>query len=446
MQRILTLLTLLFRFLGAILLPVHYSKNGQIDRKEYSFWFPYLLFSSFILGWWMLAFHPPTSSPSSLSMGVPQSLALKTSALFEELSPLQRDALQRALAGHFPLMLDFINQWDQDAQLLANQGVEGIQRLPADTYLQAHILGHLLCNSSKESLRQLNCKMNLEWMQDDGGHLVRIEDSFRRFLPQTYVAASFLLAIADPSEIIALPKGLRQLPQLYSTDVLARVPNNIDRTNSEKLYLNRPDLAFVAPYSHPPALEVLRNQNIQLYSIKYVNSIAEVQEALLKVGHASNHILEAQLLAIFIEACMLSIDNRLHALQTRVTSLPIPLRLLYLSYHQHFMLPTSKCLTGQLLARALKHCPYLSCPIPESQEAWRIPFEHEKIVQAKPDCLIISTLCADINSGMHLALQQTKAFQSQRIFYLDEAIQESPTQYIALAYFDIFQALAAAHL
>ncbi len=391
----------------------------------------------------MLAFHPPTSFHSSLSLELPQSLALKTSALLEELSPLQRDTLQRALAGDFPLMLDFINQWDQDAQLLTNQGVEGIQRLPSETYLQAHILGHLLLNSSKDSLQQLNCKMNLEWMQDDHGRIIRIEDSFRRFLPQTYIAASFLLAIATPSEVIALPKGLRQLHQIYPIDVLKKVPHDIDRTNSEKLYLNRPDLAFVAPYSHPPALEVLRNQNIQLYSLKYVNSVAEVQEALLKVGHASNHILEAQLLAIFMEACMLSIDNRLHALQAKLFSSAIPRRLLYLSYHQHFMLPTTKCLTGQLMARALKHCPHLSCPIPENRAEWSIPFEQEKIVQFKPDCLIISTHFSDIHSSLPLALQQTEAFQLQRIFYLDEAIQESPTQYITLAYFDIFQALAA---
>lgn len=378
-------------------------------------------------------------------MGASQSLSLKTSSLFEELSPFQRNALQHALAGQFPLMLDFINQWDQDAQLMTNQGVEGIQRLPTETYLQVHILGHLLLNSSQESLRQINCKMNLEWMQDDSGQLVHIQDSFQRFLPQTYIAASFLLAIAHPYEIMALPKGLRQLKQLYSLDILAKVPNDIDRTNSEKLYFDRPDVAFVAPYSHPPALEVLRNQNIPLYSIRYVNTVAEVQEALLKVGHASNHILEAQLLAIFMEACMLSIDNRLNALQAKVSSSSVPQRLLYLSYHQHFMLPTTKCLTGQLMARALKHCPYFSCPIPENQEEWRIPFEQEKIVHARPDCLIIATPFADVNSSMHHALQQTNAFQSQRIFYLDEAIQESPTQYIVLAYFDIFQALAAAH-
>lgn len=327
---------------------------------------------------------------------------------------------------------------------LANQGISGIQRLSTESYFQAHVLGHLLQNSSEEFLRQLNCKINLEWMYDDNEHLLHIEDTFHRFLPQTYIAASFLLAIAHPSEIIALPKGLRQLKQLYSPHMLTRIPADIDRIYSERLYFNKPDLTFVAPYSHPPALEVLRNQNIHLYSIHHVNTIEEIRQALLKVGHASNHILEAQLLAIFLDACFLSIDNRLQALQAKADLSKASRRLLYLSHRKHYTLPTTKCLTGQLMVRALKNCSYLCGSIPENQEEWRIPFAQEQIFQSAPDVIIISTH-TDPRINIDPTLQQTKAFQSRQVFYVDETIQESPTQYIALAYFDLFQAIMAAY-
>ena len=408
----------------------------------------YLVLGGFIVGWWVLAFPPVSPSMSSPSADSFQSLALKTASLLKELSPLQRDALQDALAGHFPSMLDFIDQWDQDAQILTHMNVKDIRRLPEEAYFQAHVLGHLLQNSSPESLRQLNCKMNLEWIKDDSGHLLHIEDTFQRFLPQTYVAASFLLAIAKPHEIIALPKGMRYLPQIYKPQALAQIPDNIDRINSEKLYSHRPDLAFVAPYSHPPVLEVLRNQKIQLYTLKQINTLADIQEALLKVGHVSNHILEAQLLAIFMEACLLSIDNRLQALHQTTEFSQTPHRLLYLYFHQHYLLPTTKSLTGQLITRALHHCPHLSCSLPQSQEEWRIPFEQEKILQAQPDILIISTPYHAHSQPImhnHYALHQSEAFKAQRIFFVDETLQESPTQYIVLAYFDLFQALAAVH-
>ena len=56
-----------------------------------------------------------------------------------------------------------------------------------------------------------------------------LEDAYSRFLPQTYAAASFLLAIAQPHEIIALPKGMRHLSQIYQPEKLALIPENIDR-------------------------------------------------------------------------------------------------------------------------------------------------------------------------------------------------------------------------
>ena len=72
----------------------------------------YLVLGAFIVGWWTVAFRPTEiSAPSPLSFNS-QTLALKTSQLLEELSPLQRDALQSALSGHFPLMVEMIEQWD----------------------------------------------------------------------------------------------------------------------------------------------------------------------------------------------------------------------------------------------------------------------------------------------------------------------------------------------
>ena len=406
--------------------------------------FLYLSVAAFIMGWWMLAFQKDDTPLLIIPANQSQSLAIKTANLLEELSPLQRDTLQKALTGNFPLMRKLIDDWDQEAQLLARKGIGNIQRLPPESYLQTHILAQLLRDSSPDSLRRLNCKINLDSIQDDSGRLVRIEDTFKRFLPQTFAAASFLMAIAPPDEITALPKGMRYLPQIYSTEKLASIPANIDRTHSERLFLAQPHLAFVAPYSHPPALEVLKNQKIQLYTLKYFDTLTEIEEALLKIGHASNHILEAQLLALFMEASFLAIDNRLQALQTITDHSSSGKRLLYLYYHQHYMIPTTKSLTGQLMARALSHCPQFSCPIPESRCDWRIPFEQEKILQAEPECLIISTpfyANTQVLTHNQQAMQQTEALKSGKIFYLDEAIQESPTQYIVLAYYDIFQAL-----
>ena len=73
-------------------------------------------------------------------------------------------------------MLKFIDQWDEDAQILTKKGMKGIERLPTEDYVQAHILGSLLHDSTPEDLRKINCKMNLEWIKDDNGRLLKIEE------------------------------------------------------------------------------------------------------------------------------------------------------------------------------------------------------------------------------------------------------------------------------
>ncbi|CUI16236.1 putative secreted protein [Candidatus Protochlamydia naegleriophila] len=410
----------------------------------------YLALASFVMGWWILAFriHQPSSIQAPLSEQA--ALTLQTSDLLPFLSPLQRDSLHQALAGDRRLMLELMSQWQKDSEVLMTKGVSGIQALTDDAFLQAHLLSRLIDESSDAQLSALNRHVRLKEIQDDAGRLIKLEDTFTRFLPQSYVAASFLLAIASPNEIIAIPKGLRDLPQLYAPDLLDRIPHQVEYYRGEKLYLARPHLAFIAHYSHPPTLEMLRNQGIRLCTIKNIDTLSDIQETLLKIGHASNHPLEANLLALFINASFMAIDNRLRALEQLTPHSTSSLtQVLYLYYHHQYMLPTTKSLSGQLVERAFSHCKSLKCPIKQSSTEWRVPFDQEKIINYNPDCLILSvpSSATGFKEWMETdkVFQRLKALRSNRLFIVDETVQESPTQYIILAYFDLLQALAGAY-
>jgi len=413
----------------------------------------YVLLPLFIAGWWTAAFYQDPSlsklaSPSSTARLTKDGLALSTNTLLDALSPFQRETIHKALAGNFDLMATLIEQWEFDAQYLTCQGVPRIQQLPAEEVVKARLLSSLLASSTGETVRLLNKKMSLKEIQDDSGHLLKPANSYHRFLPQTYVAASFLLAIASPEEIIALPKGVRHLPSLYSPALIEAINHNIESLSGEKLFLAKPDIAFVAPYSHPPALEALRSYGIDLCTLKGSNNLENIQESLLKVGHITHHILEAQLLSIFIDACFTAIDNRLEALHASANQQQNLKNFLYLSYRHHFMLPSAHSSSGQLITRMLEHYPNLSCLIARDTNQWNIPFEQEKILSYNPDCLLVSMPhCTHhpLAPGHQQALHQISAFQNNRIFFIDETIQDSPTQYIALAYFDLYDALVKAH-
>jgi iron complex transport system substrate-binding protein len=410
----------------------------------------YCTLGSLILSWWFLAFKEKNDPLPSLKItqSTDCSLTLSLDSLFARLSSFNRQELQKALSGDQKLMIEWIIHWNADADQLTKQGVVGIQKLPIETYLKAHVLAGLLQQLTSEQRFQLNCQLRNAMIEDDHHHSIKVTNKFNRFLAQTHVSASFLLALADSKEIIAIPRGLRFSPQLYSPSILENIPENSEHYSGEKLFLSPPDLAFVAPYSHPSMIEMLRNQGMTtLCMLRNIQTVKDIQETLLKTGHLTNHILEANLLQIFMEACFISLDNRLRALHQLIHPPGGIKNFLFLYYHQYYRIPTTRCLSGQLLERILSLHPSLNCPISFNQQEWRIPFDQEKIIQSKPDCLII---CTPYEQAFKKRLATEPAFANLPTFphvcYVDEVIQESPTQYIALAYFDLIHALATTYL
>jgi iron complex transport system substrate-binding protein len=404
----------------------------------------YLAMICFVLGWWTLALQAPSSLAKAPFLSKNTDLSLNTSMLIAELGPIQRHLLHEALAGNARLMIDFISQWDKEARALIGKGVEGIQILTENNYLRVHAIAQLIHASTADHLNLLNRQFRLKTVFDDAGNPLTVEDSskFNRFLPQTYLTASFLLAIAPPREIIALPAGLRNLPQLYSPSLLNQIPDSSDRFDSERTYAKKPHLAFTAHYSHPSTLARFRRQGIPIFTINHIDTLADIPQALLKVGHAANHPLEASLLAGFFEAAFFAIDNRLKAAHQLCCKGLEQKKLLYLSHSSHYTVPTTRSLTGQLLQRALLHFPTYVCPIQNSSTEWNVSFEQEDILQSQAECVILSTQPGlnelQFNSPIFQALP---AFKNGSLFCLDENVQTSPTQYAVLAYYDLHLAL-----
>jgi ABC-type Fe3+-hydroxamate transport system substrate-binding protein len=400
-------------------------------------YFLYVATASFILGWWALAFQ---HQAPSIHVSAP--IACDLASLMPQLSPILRSELHQALAGDHAKMLQLIIQWDHDASILENQKIADIQRLPLEQYSYACHLGQLLQTTSALQRQHLNYQLRLDTICDDSHQRLILKDEHRRFLPQTFVSASILLALSDPTAIVALPRQIRNLSQLYSPLLLKQVKPNLEEYSLEQLFLNRPDLSFVSPYSHPATLSALKSLGLHLYVIKNINTLAEIQTTILKLGHACNKPLEAALQAIFLQACLVNVDNRLHALSTHRQH---PKKVLYLYGGHSYALPTSKCLVGQLLKRAFVHLPTLQYSSIEAAHAWQVPCELETIAHESPDYLIVAIPHLDANLKQKIHSDLSSFLHSRPIFYIDEVIQSAADQYIALAYFDLFEALAAMH-
>lgn len=394
----------------------------------------YLSCLSFIVGWWLFAFsaHPFAEVQEKPSLLSPE---------HSFFSPIKRDSLQQALAGNTDLMVTFIQQWNEEADALNAKGIAGIQRLSPSQYTQFTLLAYLLHHSPTEPLTPFHTSS----IEDDCGRRMTIQsDPSSRFLPQTFVAASILLALVNPDRIIAIPQGLRQLSHLYPPLLLDQIKQDVEHLNSETIFREKPDLAFISHYSNPATISRFEKQQIPLCTFSQIDTIADIQQVIIKIGHLAQRPLQAQLLSLFIEAALMAIDNRLHALQDLTPSSPF--RCLTVHHQHHDMIPTTRSLTGQLLERAKSHHANLICLVKQDIHGWRVPFSREEIALFNPDCLIISLPYPMQQLELSSAFKQSNAIKHKRLFYVDETVQESPTQYIVLAYFDLFKAIEAYYL
>lgn len=404
----------------------------------------YFFICFLVFGWWSLAFRqsPSDNQQIEFTQKTPHQIPPQYNVL-TSLSPIKRETLQAALSGDISIMAKLIIDWDLDAQILEAKGLPQVKRLPRNDFIRSQILGRQLKNGSPEELLFLSNQLRPSFMTDDKGTTIHLDRSFTRFLPQTYASASFLLALVQPEQIMAIPKGFRELSQLYPRQITNRIPLDIGLYNAEKWHETKPQIAFVAHYSHPSTLQALKQQGIKLFTLKKIESVQEIMDSIVRVGHVINNPLKAELLKIFIEASMLSIDNRLLALNLNFTENSDSPRFLFLNYYSQYSAPTAKSLTGQLLKR-IGMQNVLAKSTLENKFEWMIPLNQEQIVNLNPDYVIIATDRAESLKKQIFTDQAFKlltAMRNNHVCFIDPAAQESPSQYIVLAYFDIFEAL-----
>lgn len=395
-----------------------------------TYWLPILL----ITCWWSLAFRHNAKSDGSVAQ---QNDASRYS--ISSITLIKRDQLKTALAGDVEMMTTLIADWDIEAQLLQQMKSDTYARISSENFLRSQIIGRHLRLAKETHKGREPTQME--------SYLIHTAAEKKRYLPQTYAAASLLLALTDPEEIVALPEMMRSQTQLFPKELTAQIPLDVNRYNSEKLFLMAPTIAFVANYSQPTTIQAFKDQGIVLYTLGNLNTIMEVSKEIRKIGNIIERPQKAELLTIFIEAAMCAIDNQLKVLTEKIMEKQneIP-RVLFLNHFQHFSVPSPTSLTGQLLERiALFDITLEYAAKSAPADKWVVPIGKEQIVNLNPDCIIIVTeerQAIEEEIRKEATLKDVVAVKNNKIFFLDDAIQLSPTQYTVLAYQDLIEALA----
>lgn len=366
----------------------------------------YLVVILMISGWWFLAFNPTKKSENKTSLAVAEEPKKKPD-FYEYLAPFDRSSIHKALSGDYDLMTKLIMEWDVDAKIMENQGLLGVRRLTRQSYVRSQVLGRQLIKSPQSR-------------------------SSKQYLPQTYVSATFLLTLLEPEQIVGLPTGFRKQKNLFPQKIYDLIPLDLERHNSEIIFQKKPDLAFIANYSQPSTVQALQNQGIELFTLNAFNTIPEIAASIQQIGQIVDRSTEAELVTLFMESALIAIDNRLLAVHDNYyaakQSTP---RYMFLNLHAQFSVPTARTITGHLLQRLMEHKIVFLSPSNNHFSPWMIPVDKEKIAQCDPEILFIATEDS----------QPLTSPLPNKVQYLDDDIQQSNTQYIVLAYFDLADAI-----
>lgn len=394
--------------------------------------FIYLTAVGFIFSWWTVTLSSMHRADKPTAKPICQTAVSDNSSC--PLPPFVRAKWHRALTGDVRTMLELLAEWQTEAQFLETQararGENPLPLLPSAHFLRAQELAHKLLAREKGLYNTLP---DYEWQEDDSGTPLSLPKPPERFLPQTELAATLLLTLCPPEQIVALPARMRTLP-LFPAEVIARIPHDIDRHHSESLFALNPDVAFIAHYTQPSTVQTLREQQITPFLITRLNSLEEVLDTIIKMGHVVGQPEKAELLTLFVQAGMATLDNRL-SLQGQ-SALQKEHHPLYLYAFSTLYAPTRRSLAGQLSDRlGINH----ALDTQESGE-WSIPLSKERLQACAPSWVVFSLRDPKVNSAsltQHTLLQGTPAAINDQIFVVDEAFQDSPTHFLLLAYYDL---------
>lgn len=351
----------------------------------------YILVSGIILSWWLLSL----STPKETSVVKETSLSVKDVPLEFSLQEITKEELSQALQGDVDVILDLLLRWHSEALFLQHNGVGGVQKLSSQEIERALLLFQMIKNEA---------------------------DNQDMFLPQTYQAADFLLALVGPDHIVAIPEGMRNFS--YCSQLSSKIYCDNNRYNSEEIFCRKPQKAFISRYSHPALLETLQGQGIQLFFVDDVSCIDDIYDRIGTVGDAVNRPCKGEMLALFARAAMLAIDN--HWLLIRPET---EWSFLFLDFYAQYVALTDNHLAAQLLQR-LGGYNILNENLGSD---WYRPMTQEDIVVARPDyCFVI---------GDPLKKRLERLNPGGGIIVVDNECMSSLSQYIVLAYWQLFEEL-----
>jgi iron complex transport system substrate-binding protein len=255
---------------------------------------------------------------------------------------------------------------------------------------------------------------------DQSGRQVLLPHKPRRIVSVTLATDEILLALVDPSRLLAVT--YLAVDETISNVPLAAaaIPHTL-HADAEPLLALQPDLIFVASYLRPEIVTVLQDAGLPVFTFQEFESIADIQGNIRLVAQAVGEEARG-------EAVVAEMNTRLQAVAAQLRGLTVRPRVLY--WEARGLTAGARTSIDDVIAYAGGENAVAGLGLTGMKT-----LSAEQVLALNPDVIVTGGKVRNTTAQLpplflHPALQVVDAVQQQRVFVLPRRLLSTLSQHI----------------
>jgi iron complex transport system substrate-binding protein len=265
-------------------------------------------------------------------------------------------------------------------------------------------------------------------MEDDTGHIVRLEHRPQRIISLTSFTDDILVDLVDHRRLVGVTAFAEDPAISNIADRIAAIPHKLT-VNVEVILSLQPDLVFVADWQEADKVAQLRDAGIPMYLIATGLSVPVIQEKIRDVALLVDAVQEGK-------TVIDEMDRRLSEVGRRVATVEEDQRLTVMDYATWGAAQGAGSSWDEVVRRA----GLINAVGEFAADEWgQVPLSKEKILELDPDLLILPGWVYGNPGGADAffrqtvedpALQGLSALREDRVYQMPGGLKAATSQYI----------------
>ena len=154
---------------------------------------------------------------------------------------------------------------------------------------------------------------------DGAGNKVTLNAKPVRIVSVALVADEMLLALVDPSRLIAVTANSLDPAQSNIADIAVPIPNKLTTADPEKVIALKPDLIVLSPFTDAGVIKQLKDAGAPVFLLGGLTSIKEIEDSIVLLGQAVGEEKKAASIVSAMEEKLKSVEDAVKGIDKPLT-------------------------------------------------------------------------------------------------------------------------------